>query len=142
MNILLCFLITAPAQVEKVDLVSISCVQPALWAFWLAPSSERPIQNYEIEYRSLNRSTDWNRVLPNPTSTSVTIGNLQSGQTYQVRVRAVSDVGCGVWSKPVLQSTINGKLLVVYIGWISSSCGLTVYIETVKAFLIDFNTSF
>ena len=118
-NILLCFLITAPAQVEKVDLVSLSCVQPALWAFWLAPSSERPIQNYEIEYRSLNRSTDWKRVVPNPTSTSVTIENLQSGHTYQVRVRAVSDVGCGVWSKPVLQSTINGNVvLLVYIRWL------------------------
>ena len=123
--------------------MSISCVQPALWAFWLAPSSERPIQNYEIEYRSLSRSTEWNRVLPNPTSTSVTIENLQSGHTYQVRVRAVSDVGCGVWSKPVLQCTINGNVvLLVYIGWTSFSCGLavTVYIETVKVSLIDFST--
>ena len=49
------------------------------------------------------------------------------------------DVECGA------NLSFNAQLMVmyvllVYIGWTSFSCGLAVYIETVKVSLIDFST--
>ena len=83
--------------------------QPSLRVTWSAPSSERPIQHYQVDYRVVT-SGSWSTWSPNPTSTSVTLTGLQRGTTYQVRVRAVSDVGNGDWSDAVSETTYDGML--------------------------------
>ena len=92
----------APQQIASVDVN-----RTLLIIEWSAPSSERTIQHYQVDYR-VGTSGSWNRWSPNPTSTSVTLTGLQSGTTYQVRVRAVSDVGNGDWSNTVSRTTYNG----------------------------------
>ena len=81
--------------------------QPSLRVTWSAPSSERTIQHYQVDYR-VGTSSSWSRWSPNPTSTSVTLTSLQRGTTYPVRVRAVSDVGNGEWSNTVSETTYDG----------------------------------
>ena len=81
--------------------------QPSLHVTWSAPSSDRPIQHYQVDYR-VGTSGSWSTWSPNPTSNSVTLTGLQRGTTYQVRVRAVSDVGNGEWSDAVSETTYDG----------------------------------
>ena len=84
--------------------------QPTLHVNWSAPSSERPIQHYQVDYR-VDTSGSWSTWSPNPTSTSVTLTDLQGGTTYQVRVRAVSEVGNGTWSDTANQTTSEGRFV-------------------------------
>ena len=84
--------------------------QPSLHVTWSAPSSDRTIQHYQVDYR-VGTSGSWSTRSPNPTSTSVTLTGLQRGTTYQVRVRAVSNVGNGEWSDAVSETTYNGMFL-------------------------------
>ena len=81
--------------------------QPSLRVTWSAPSSDRTIQHYQVDYR-VDTSGSWSRWSPNPTSTSVTLTGLRRGATYQVRLRGVSDVGSGQWSNPVGRTTYDG----------------------------------
>ena len=74
--------------------------QPLLTVEWSTPSSDRTIQYYQVDYR-VGTSGSWSTWSPNPTFTSVTLTGLQSGTSYQVRVRAVSDVGNGEWSEVI-----------------------------------------
>ena len=74
--------------------------QPSLNVDWTVPQSDRTIQYYQVDYRvMISGSTTWSTMSPNPTSTLTTLENLQLGTTYEVRVRAVSDVGNGTWSE-------------------------------------------
>ena len=41
----------------------------------------------------------------------VTLENLKLGTMYQVRVRAISDVGNGAWSNTVSRTTFNGNFI-------------------------------
>ena len=91
---------------------SVTSNQPSLHVTWSAPSSDRTIQHYQVDYR-VGTSGSWSTWSPNPTSTLVTLTarlQIQSGTTYQVRVRAVSDVGNGVWSSITSGTTYNGKV--------------------------------
>ena len=88
--------------------------QPSLHVTWSAPSSDRPIQHYQVDYR-VGTSGSWSTRSPNPTSTSVTLTGLQRGTSYQVRVRAVSDVGNGEWSNTASETTYDGMFLYTYI---------------------------
>ena len=72
--------------------------QPSLNVSWTAPQNDRTIQYYQVDYR-VSGSTTWSTMSPNPTTASTTLENLQLGTTYEVRVRAVSDVGNGAWSE-------------------------------------------
>ena len=81
--------------------------QPSLHVTWSAPSSDRPIQHYQVDY-TVGTSGSWSTWSPNPTSTSVTLTGLQRGTSNQVRVRAVSDVGNGEWSDAVSGTTYDG----------------------------------
>ena len=85
--------------------------QPSLQVTWSAPSSYNAIQHYQVDYR-VGTSGSWSTWSPNPTSTSVTLTDLQNGSTYQVRVRAVSIDGSGAWSITDSQSTFYGKLYI------------------------------
>ena len=81
--------------------------KPSLRVTWSAPSSDRPITSYKIQYRS-GTSGSWMERTSTGNTRMVTLDNLQLGTLYQVRVRAVSDLGDGAWSNPVSKTTFNG----------------------------------
>ena len=81
---------------------------PSLKISWDMPSSDRPILYYEVEYREITNMA-WIKESPNPTVTFTTLIGLMLATTYEVRVRAVSDVGNGTWSDTVNETTFNGQ---------------------------------
>ena len=59
----------------------------------------------------------------------VTIENLQLGTMYQVRVRAVSDLGDGAWSDTISRTTLNGMHTTIYIYFDEQRSLLCMYIS-------------
>ena len=81
--------------------------KPSLQVTWNAPSSDRTITSYKIQYRG-GTSGSWMERTSTGNTRMVTIENLQLGTLYQVRVRAVSDLGDGAWSNTVSMTTFTG----------------------------------
>ena len=79
--------------------------RPAIGVSWTAPSSDRNITKYQVQYRP-SGATGWST--EDVTSTSTTLENLSPGTSYQVRVRGVSDVGSGRYSKTRTNTTYQG----------------------------------
>ena len=79
--------------------------RPALTVTWTAPVSERRIIRYQMQYRR-SGTTSW--ITKDVTSTSTTLENLTAGTSYQVQVRAVSDVEAGPYSDVKTQITYRG----------------------------------
>ena len=69
--------------------------RPALTVTWTVPQSERPITKYQVQY-SKTGTTSWST--RDVRTRSVTLENLSPGTSYQILVRAVSDVGSGPFS--------------------------------------------
>ena len=78
---------------------------------WDKPNSDRPIQYYEVQYRKQGVSS-WTSVTPNPTTRQATIRNVDKGSVYDVRVKAVSDVGSGQWGSATSQMTYGGMNII------------------------------
>ena len=78
---------------------------------WNQPTSDRSIQQYEVQYRKQGVSS-WTSVTPNPTTRQNTISNVDEGSVYNVRVRAVSDVGSGQWRSATSQMTYRGMNII------------------------------
>ena len=96
-------------MVENVILVkSATNGQPSLDVSWNEPSSDRAILYYQVEYREIGMD-DWTMQSPNTTATYTTLTGLKPATTYEVRVRAVSDVGNGAWSDTVSKTTCDGQ---------------------------------
>ena len=72
---------------------------------WTAPQSDRTITKYQVQYRR-SGTTSWST--KDVTSTSTTLENLSAGTSYQVQVRAFSDVGAGPYSDVGTQITPRG----------------------------------
>ena len=85
---------------------AVSSGRPALIVTWTAPSSDRPITKYQVQYIK-SGSTSWST--KDVTSTSSTLDNLSPGTSYQVQVRAVSDVGGGQYSEIRTITTYRGE---------------------------------
>ena len=66
--------------------------RPALTVTWPVSQSDRPITKYQVQYRRAG-TTSWST--RDVRTRSVTLENLSPGTSYQVQVRAVSDVGNG-----------------------------------------------
>ena len=99
-------LCSVPSQVGPPVLTkAASSGSPALRVTWTTPSSERPITKYQVQYRT-SGSTSWST--KDVTSTSTTLENLSAGSSYQVRMRAVSDVGGGQYSQTSTKTTYRG----------------------------------
>ena len=79
--------------------------KPALRVIWTQPQSELSTQ-YNVQYRMVN-STVWT-ALHTPT-TAVFIEGLLGGTSYQVRVRAVSEIGNGSFTPIVTAKTVGGE---------------------------------
>ena len=80
--------------------------RPALTVTWTAPQSDRPITKYQVHYRRTG-TTSWST--RDVRTRSVTLENLSLGTSYQVQVRAVSDIGGGPLSDVRTNLTIGGK---------------------------------
>ena len=101
------FLLLVPGQVVGLTLSSsVTNNQPSLSVSWTTVQHDLSLQ-YQVDYR-VSGSTTWGTVSPNPTSTSTTLESLQLGTTYEVRVRAVSDIGNGTWSDISSETTNSG----------------------------------
>ena len=74
---------------------------------WTAPQSDRPITKYQVQYRR-SEATSW--ITKDVTSRSTTLENLSDGTSYQVQVRAVSDVGAGPYSDVGTLSTFRSMI--------------------------------
>ena len=107
-------LCSVPSQVGPPVLTkAVSSGSPALRVTWTAPSSERPITKYQVQYGIDGAS--W--LTKDVTSTSTTLQNLSAGTSYQVRVRAISDVGSGPYSEIRTTTTYRGinSITIIYI---------------------------
>ena len=99
---------TVPSQVSNIQFTQIvSNGMINLQVAWNQPTSDRTIQHYEVQYRKQSVSS-WTSVTPNPTTKQATIRNVDKGSVYNVRVRAVSDVGSGQWGSATSQMTHRG----------------------------------
>ena len=84
--------------------------KPALSVTWTAPQSDVTISQYQVEYR--RSGTNWraaNPVSPDST-TSTLLEALDAGTVYEVRIRAVSAIGNGTWSRVELETTYKSEL--------------------------------
>ena len=69
-------------------------------ATWTIPQSDKPITQYHLWYR-IHGATPWGTqrtISGSLPQTSIIVLRLAAGTGYDVRVRAVSDVGAGNWS--------------------------------------------
>ena len=85
--------------------------KPALRVTWTTPQSGLTISQYQVQYKK--RSTDWraaaNLVSPG-TTTSTILEALDAGTVYEVRIRAVSAIGNGTWSRVESETTYKSEL--------------------------------
>ena len=84
--------------------------RPALRVTWTTPQSDVPISQYQVEYR--RSGTNWRAASPvSPGSTTSTLLEvLDAGTVYEVRIRAVSVIGNGLWSVVQPKTTHKSKL--------------------------------
>ena len=84
--------------------------KPALRVTWTTPQSDVTIFEYQVQYKK--RSTDWRTVNPvSPGSTTSTLLEaLDAGTVYEVRIRAVSAIGNGPWSRVESETTYLSEL--------------------------------
>ena len=84
--------------------------KPALRVTWTAPTSHVTISQYHLQYKK--NSTDWRAA--NPVSlvstTSTLLDALDAGTVYEVRIRAVSAIGNGMWSEVKSETTYKSEL--------------------------------
>ena len=104
--------VSVPSKVTGVSVSpTVTLNHPTFHVTWSIPSSDGPIQHYQVDYRVVTTGS-WNRWSPNPTSTLVTLRSLfglQRGTSYRVRVRAVSDIGSGIYSNIIGGTTYDSK---------------------------------
>ena len=106
-------LCSVPSQVGPPVLTkAASSGRPALKVTWTKPSSESPSTKYQVQYRR-SGSTSWST--KEVTSRSTTLENLSAGSSYQVRVRAVSVVGDGQYSRISTETTYRGMSYIAII---------------------------
>ena len=108
-------LCSVPSQVGPPVLTkAVRSGRPALGVTWTKPSSERTIAKYQVQYKR-SGSTIWST--KDATATSTTLERLLTGTSYQVQVRAVSDVGTGQYSQISTKTTYRGMnyIAIIYI---------------------------
>ena len=93
----------APSQVTDVSLLKVMQQgSPALVVTWTAPQTDVNISVYQVQYRR-SESILWGSQVTISGScpancTSTVLTGLDAGTEYNVRVRAVSELGAGEWS--------------------------------------------
>ena len=100
-----------PAQVTGMAVSkAIRSRKPALSVTWTTPQSDVTISQYQVEYR--RSGTNWRAAMPvSPSSTTSTfLEALDAGTVYEVRIRAVSAIGSGIWSRVQSVTTYKSEL--------------------------------
>ena len=89
---------------------AIHSAKPALSVTWTTPQSNVTISQYQVEYR--RSGTNWSAASPvSPGSaTSALLEALDAGTVYDVRIRAVSAIGNGTWSRVESETTYKSEL--------------------------------
>jgi hypothetical protein len=106
-----CLFSTVPSAVSR-PTVTQTVGEPVLTVSWTNPPSELAITRYEVQYRVTGSGNSvWKTVPvtgPNPSPT--TLSSLVGGTIYEIRVRAVSAVGVGLYSSTISQIVARGNL--------------------------------
>ena len=108
--------LTDPSRVSGVTLtktVENGTSAAALRVTWTTPQSDRNISQYEVQYRT---GTSWNSATPISISlpaTSTILTGLDPGTEYNIRVRAVSELGAGEWSVEQTERTFDSEFLCI-----------------------------
>ena len=84
--------------------------KPALRVTWTTPQSNVTISQYQVEYR--RNGTNWREVnlVSSGSATSTLLEALDAGTVYEVRIRAVSAIGNGTWSRVESETTYKSEL--------------------------------
>ena len=96
-----------PSQVTGIVVSKVvSSGKPALRINWTTPESDVAISQYQVEYKKTG-ITFWRAVSPIllGSTTSTVLEALDVGTAYQVRIRAVSAIGNGLWSRVESETT-------------------------------------
>ena len=98
--------VAAPSRISRVYLTkTVRDQRPALRVNWTTPQSDIVISHYQVQYGlKTSRRMRFNVSL---SANSVILTRLNAGTEYNVRVRAVSDVGDGMWSEEQSERTFN-----------------------------------
>ena len=103
-----------PSQVTGLSLSkAVESRLPALRANWTIPQSDKPISRYILQYRK-HGTTTWSNqhiVSGSPPPNTAFVPRLAAGTDYNVRVRAVSAVGAGMWSAVQTERTFMSEFL-------------------------------
>ena len=85
--------------------------KPALRVTWTTPQSDVTISQYQVVYRRQGTSS-WGKedIVAFNSTTSTLLEVLDAGTVYEVRIRAVSAIGNGPWSRMELETTYMSEL--------------------------------
>ena len=103
-----------PCQVIGVSLSkAVRLGKAILRVTWTTPHSDVAISRYEVQYRR-NGTTSWGSqttISGSPPGTATILTGLDAGTEYNVRVRAVSELGDGEWSVEQTERTFGSKFV-------------------------------
>ena len=106
--------LTGPSRVSGVSLnKTMTSGVPSLMVTWNTPQSDRTISQYQVQYRR-SRTTSWSSATPlsvSPPTTDTNLTGLDVGTEYTVRVRAVSELGAGMWSEEQTERTVDREVM-------------------------------
>ena len=87
-------------------------MRPALRVNWTTPLSDFVILQYKVQYKPQS-SIAWidAESLVSPPATSTILTRLEVGTRYNVRVRAMSTIGEGIWSMVERHTTYRRELV-------------------------------
>ena len=104
-------IVTVPSQVTGVTVSAVvRSRRPDVMVTWTTPQSDVSISQYQVQYRR-SWTTSWSSAAPvSGSTTSTYLEELVAGSEYQVRVRAVSAIGNGMWSEVQSETTYRSEL--------------------------------
>ena len=106
--------LTAPSRVSGVFVIrTVENGTSYLNVSWTTQQSKVAITEYQVQYR-INGTTSWNNATPfsvSPPATSTILTTLDAGTEYNIRVRAVSELGAGMWSVEQTERTFGSKFV-------------------------------
>ena len=95
---------TAPSTISKISLaIIVKGMQQVLFVNWTTPQSDVAIFQYHVQYT--NETLSWTNASTSAVFAILT--GVNADTNYSVRVRAVSAVGNGSWSKVQTVRTYN-----------------------------------
>ena len=86
--------------------------KPTLSVTWTTPESDVPISQYHVEYRSEMKWRAASPVSPGST-TSTLLEALDASTVYEVRIRAMSAIANGTWSRVESETTYMSESFIV-----------------------------